>query len=527
MKKFLKIFLGVLFAALLLGTFWFLWQKTRPVKVVYTIVQPKLDTLKQYVVATGKVEPRDEVLIKPQISGIVSDVYKEAGQMVRKGEVIATVKVVPEMGQLSSAESRVSVAEISLDQTRREFNRTEALHKKGVVSDEEYEQGRTALRKAQEELQNAKENMEIVKNGITSRYKELSNTQIRSTIDGMILDVPVKVGNSVIQSNTFNDGTTIATVADMSNMLFRGNVDETDVGKLHETMPVKLTIGALQNVELDALLEYVSPKATEDNGVIMFEVKAAVKIPENVFVRAGYSANASIVIQSREGVLTLPESTVEFEGDKTYVYLLTSADGAEEQTFDKHEVKIGLSDGINIELTEGVTAESLARLKPCFVTDGTGTVTAANSSSLNDAAAAVVIMTRAKAEELGCTPMVCIRDFAVAGYEASLMGYSPYFSSKKLAEKLDIDLTDIDFFEINEAFASQAFAVSRDLGLDPEKVNIYGGGISIGHPIGATGTILAIKCAYELAQRHPEKQDAMVSMCIGGGQGISMYFTKE
>lgn len=147
----------------------------------------------------------------------------------------------------------------------------------------------------------------------------------------------------------------------MSNMLFRGNVDETDVGKLHETMPVKLTIGALQNVELDALLEYVSPKATEDNGVIMFEVKAAVKIPENVFVRAGYSANASIVIQSREGVLTLPESTVEFEGDKTYVYLLTSADGAEEQTFDKHEVKIGLSDGINIELTEGVTAESKVR----------------------------------------------------------------------------------------------------------------------------------------------------------------------
>ena len=361
MKKFLKIFLGVLFAALLLGTFWFLWQKTRPVKVVYTIVQPKLDTLKQYVVATGKVEPRDEVLIKPQISGIVSDVYKEAGQMVRKGEVIATVKVVPEMGQLSSAESRVSVAEISLAQVRREYDRTAALHEKGIVSDEETEQSRTELAKAEEELRNAQENLEIVKNGITSRYKELSNTQIRSTINGMILDVPVKVGNSVIQSNTFNDGTTIATVADMSNMLFRGNVDETDVGKLHETMPVKLTIGALQNVELDALLEYVSPKATEDNGVIMFEVKAAVKIPENVFVRAGYSANASIVIQSREGVLTLPESTVEFEGDKTYVYLLTSADGAEEQTFDKHEVKIGLSDGINIELTEGVTAESKVR----------------------------------------------------------------------------------------------------------------------------------------------------------------------
>lgn len=176
---------------------------------------------------------------------------------------------------------------------------------------------------------------------------------------------------------------------------------------------------------------------------------------------------------------------------------------------------------------KGVTAESLAKLRPCFVTDGTGSVTAGNSSSLNDAAAAVVIMSRAKAEELGCTPMVAIRGYAIAGFDASLMGYSPYFSSKKLAEKLELDLAAIDFFEINEAFASQAFAVARDLGLDQEKVNIYGGGISLGHPIGATGTVLAIKCAYELARRDPEKRDAMVSMCIGGGQGISMYFTAE
>ena len=356
MKKFLKIFAAVVFAALLLGTFWFLWQKTRPAKVVYTILEPVPDTLKQFVVATGKVEPRDEVLIKPQISGIISNVRKEAGQSVSKGEVIATVKVVPEMGQLSSAESRVSVAEISLAQTRREHDRTTALHAKGVVSDEEAEQSRTALAKAEEELQNARENLEIVKNGISSRFKELSNTQIRSTIDGMILGVPIKVGNSVIQANTFNDGTTIATVADMSNMLFRGNVDETDVGKLREGMPVKLTIGALQNVELDALLEYVSPKATEDNGVVLFEVKAAVTVPDEVFVRAGYSANASVMIESREGVLTLPESTVEFEEGKSYVYVLTSAEGAEEQTFDKREVQLGLSDGINIEIKEGVTA---------------------------------------------------------------------------------------------------------------------------------------------------------------------------
>lgn len=361
MKKFVKIFLGVLFAALLLGTIYFLWQKTKPVKVVYTIVEPKLDTLKQFVVATGKVQPRDEVLIKPQISGIISEVRKEAGEKVRKGEVIATVKVIPELGQLSGAESRVSVAEISLAQTRREFERTQTLHDKGVVSKEEFEQGRTSLQKAEEELQNARENLQIVQNGIAERYKELSNTQIRSTIDGMILDVPIKVGNSVIQANTFNDGTTIATVADMTNMQFQGNVDETDVGKLKEEMPVKLTIGAMQNVTLDAMLEYVSPKSTEDNGVILFEVKAAVTIPDSVFVRAGYSANASIVIKSREGVLTLPEGTIEFEGDKTYVYVLTSAQGASDQTFDKREVKVGLSDGMNIEIISGIVATDKVR----------------------------------------------------------------------------------------------------------------------------------------------------------------------
>lgn len=361
MKRILLILVGVAFAALLLSTFWFLWKKTRPVKTVYAIEQPKLDTLRQFVVATGKVQPRDEVEIKPQISGIIAQLHKEAGQTVRKGEIIATVKVIPEMGQLSSAESRVSVAELSLAQTRREAERTETLHAKGVVSDEELEQSRTALSKAKEELQNARENLEIVQNGITSRYTELSNTQIRSTIDGMILAVPIKVGNSVIQANTFNDGTTIATVADMSNMQFQGNVDETDVGKLHEGMGVKLTIGALQNVELDAVLEYVSPKATEDNGVVLFEVKAAARIPADVFVRAGYSANANIVIENREGVLTLPESTVEFDEGKSYVYVLTSSEESEEQTFDKREITIGLSDGIRVEILSGITADDKVR----------------------------------------------------------------------------------------------------------------------------------------------------------------------
>lgn len=251
MKKVLKISLGILFLILLIGTFVFLWNKTRPVKEVYAIVKPHIDTLEKRAVATGKVEPRDEVLIKPQISGIVSEVYKQAGEPVRQGEVIAKVKVIPDMATLNAAESRVNVARINLAQTKQEFERVKGLFDSGVVAKEEFEKNETEYSKAKEELQNAQDNLEIVQNGIAKRNAELSNTQIRSTITGMVLDVPIKVGNSVILSNNFNDGTTIASVADMNNMIFRGKVDETEVGRIREGMPVKLTIGALQDISLD------------------------------------------------------------------------------------------------------------------------------------------------------------------------------------------------------------------------------------------------------------------------------------
>ena len=364
MKKFLKILLAAIFVGLLLSTFVFLWRKTRPQTTTYSLVSPRTDTLRRTVVAPGKVEPRDEVLIKPQISGIVSELHKEAGQLVRKGEVIATVKVIPELASLNSAESRVAVARLSLDQARTEQERTAALYAKGVVAAEEFEQGRTALRKAEEELRNAQDNLEITRNGIANRYREQSNTQVRSTIDGMILDVPVKEGNSVIQANTFNDGTTIASVADMSDMLFRGKVDETDVGKLRTGMPVRLTVGAMQDVELAARLEYVAPKAAEENGLVLFEVKAAAAIPDSLFVRAGYSANAEIEILRREGVLVLPESCVEFEGDKAWVHVLTSEEEAPEQTFERREVRTGISDGIDVEIVSGIDESDRIRSNP-------------------------------------------------------------------------------------------------------------------------------------------------------------------
>ncbi len=359
MKKYTKfIFIG-LFVFVLIWTFVFLWKKSRPVKVEYQIVTPVVGTIEKKTVATGKVEPRDEVLIKPQISGIVSEVCKEAGQSVKAGEVLAKVKVIPEMGTLSAAESRVNVAQINLRQTQKEYDRTKELYKGKVIASEEFERAETEWMRAKEELQNAQDNLEIVRDGIAKRSSQFSNTQIRATITGMILDVPIKVGNSVIQSNNFNDGTTIATIADMSDMIFKGKIDETEVGRIKEGMPLTLTIGALQDMKFNAILEYISPKSIEENGAILFEIKAAAEVPDSVFVRAGYSANAEIILDRCQEVLTIPESTVEFQQDSTFVQVVTAEEP--ELELQRRYVKLGLSDGINIQVKEGLTASDKIR----------------------------------------------------------------------------------------------------------------------------------------------------------------------
>jgi len=351
-KKILRTILLVSVGAAVIGTFYFLWKKAQPVITVYEIVTPARDTIQTKTVATGNVEPRFEVLIKPQISGIISELMKEAGQMVREGEIIARIKVIPEMVQLNSAESRVRVAEISFKQVEETFLRDEKLSNSGVISKEEFAISQANYMKAKEERDNALSALEIIRDGISKSSNVASTTQIRSTITGMILDIPVKVGNSVIQSNSFNDGTTIASVADMNDMIFRGNVDETEIGRIHEGMPIKLTIGAMEGATFDAVLEYVSPKGIERSGAIQFEVKAAVTIPQNTFIRAGYSANAEIVLKEAENVLTIPESTVEFSGDSAFVQMVTQE--APKQEFERHHIKTGLSDGIKIEVTEGL-----------------------------------------------------------------------------------------------------------------------------------------------------------------------------
>ncbi|MDR0538464.1 MAG: efflux RND transporter periplasmic adaptor subunit [Tannerellaceae bacterium] len=358
-KKILRTFFITLIGITVLGTFFFLWKKAQPIITVYEIETPKRDTIETKTVATGSVEPRYEVLIKPQISGIISELLKEAGQMIREGDIIARIKVIPEMVQLNSAESRVNVANITLRQVEETFNRDEALFKQGVISREDFNLSNANYLKAKEEVTNAQNALEIIRDGIARNSKVTSTTQIRSTIAGMVLDVPVKVGNSVIQSNNFNDGTTIASVANMNDMIFRGNVDETEIGRIREGMSIKLTVGAMESREFDAILEYVSPKGVDKNGSIQFEIKAAITIPPDAFIRAGYSANASIVLNRAENILSIPESAIEFSGDSAFVHLLTAETPT--QTFERRQITTGLSDGIRIEVKEGLTIDDKIR----------------------------------------------------------------------------------------------------------------------------------------------------------------------
>lgn len=359
MKKYSKLFVAVIVAVIFIGTFVFLYQKSQPTPVVYSEFTPEVKDIQKTTVITGKIEPRNEVTVKPQISGIITELYKEAGDMVQQGEVIAKVKVIPDMGQLSSAEARVRLADINLKQAQVDFSREESLYKQKLVSADEFDKIKQTLRQAKEEVVAAQDALDVVKNGVSKSNASASSTLIRSTITGLILDVPVKVGNTVVLSNTFNDGTTIATVANMNDLIFRGNIDETEVGRLVEGMPMKITVGALQDLSFEANLEYVSPKAVESNGANQFEVKAAVHVIKGGKIRSGYSANAEIVLAKASKVLSIPESAIEFSGDSTFVYVVKGS--GEKKTYDRRAVTTGLSDGVNIEIKKGISAKDKVR----------------------------------------------------------------------------------------------------------------------------------------------------------------------
>lgn len=352
MKAFLKVFIILVLLGIFGYTMYFLWAKSQEQPVVFETTQAFETDIVKKTTATGSVKPRKEIEIKPKVSGIIQEIFVEEGQILKKGDLIAKVKIIPNMVNLNNAESRVDRAKIQLQYNSTIYQRQKDLYDKGVIAKSEFEEAETTFRNAEEELDAAKANLELIRDGQTSKSESTTNTVITSTIEGMVLEIPVEEGNSVIESNTFNDGTTIATVADMGEMIFEGKIDESEVGKIKEGMPLILTIGAIEDVEFEAMLEHISPKGLEENGAVQFEIRAQVKLRDDYFIRAGYSANAAIVLDRRDQVLAISESQLGFENDTVFVEIET-----EPQVFEKRIVQTGLSDGINIEITGGLGKE--------------------------------------------------------------------------------------------------------------------------------------------------------------------------
>ncbi|WP_306642970.1 efflux RND transporter periplasmic adaptor subunit [Sanyastnella coralliicola] len=335
------------------GTLYYLKEKESTGPETFDTKKAEKTDIVLKTVANGSVQPRQEIEIKPQISGIISEIYVQAGDIVEEGDLLAKVKVIPDMVSMSNAENRLERARIALDNADMDYERNKQLLDKGVIAPADFQQFEIARRQANEEFKAAQDNLQIVREGVAKRSGGATLTKVRSTISGMILDVPIKKGNSVIEANNFNDGTTIASVAAMDDLIFLGKLDESEVEKLSPGMELILTIGAIENKTYKAELEYISPKGVEENGAIQFEIKAAVKLDSTDFIRAGYSANADVVLDRRDQVMAVPEAVIQFDEEQnTYVEVSDGNSG-----WTRKDVELGLSDGIMVEILSGITEE--------------------------------------------------------------------------------------------------------------------------------------------------------------------------
>ncbi|MFT4660952.1 MAG: HlyD family secretion protein [Patiriisocius sp.] len=348
----------VLVVGVAIGVFSKLYMDEQEEPQKYELEMLEKNNIMVKTVATGSVVPRREIDIKPNVSGIVDEIMVIAGDRIKKGDVIARIKVVANVANISSAENRVNRAKIALDNAKRDFDRNKNLFDQEVIAQATFQVFQNAKENAQEELLAAKDQLQIIKKGVSSRSGKSTNTLVKSTVNGMVLDVPLEVGNSVIEANNFNDGTTVATVANMGDMIFDGKIDESEIEKLKEGMEILVSVGAIEGEDFTANLEYVSPKGVEENGAIQFDIKAAMKFPDDVFIRAGYSANANIVIDQRDSVWTISESVIQYEkkedGEKEdkkkpFVEILVG-----ENKYEKRDVELGLSDGIMVEVLSGI-----------------------------------------------------------------------------------------------------------------------------------------------------------------------------
>ncbi len=354
MKKSITVIILILIVVTFGFSMVYLYQKNAEDPIVYETEKPSKQTIIKKAVATGSILPLEEVLIKPNISGVIEEIYVEGGDYVKTGDLLAKIRVVPNLNALNDAKNNIDEAKINLDDQKRNLDRQQALFQKGVISQVDLERAEVSFDQAKQAYQAANERYDIVKTGTTRGLSSAANTLIRSTVTGMVLEVPVEVGNQVIESNNFNEGTTIAAVADVEKMIFEGKVDESEVGKITEDLPLEITVGALEDQVFDAVLDYIAPKGNEENGAIQFEIKGTLTKADSIFIRAGLSANASIILDRADSVLALKEALVQFDPDTKEPFVEVSTG---EQQFEKRDVELGISDGIYVEVKSGIEAE--------------------------------------------------------------------------------------------------------------------------------------------------------------------------
>lgn len=327
--------------------------------MVYETEKPSKQNIIKKTVATGSIIPLEEVLIKPNISGVIEEVYVKGGDLVKSGDMLARIKVVPNLNALNDAKNAIDEAKIGLDDQKRNYERQQNLFDKGVISKVDLERAQLSFDQAQQAYGAANKRYDIIKTGTTRGYGNAANTIIRATVSGMVLEVPVEVGNQVIESNNFNEGTTIASIADVDKMIFEGKVDESEVGKIKERLPLEITVGAIEDKVFDAVLDYIAPKGNIENGAIQFEIKGTLNKQDTVFIRAGLSANASIILGRADSVLAVKEALVQFDPDtkKPFVEIATGV-----QQFERREVELGISDGIYVEVKSGIGADDAIKV---------------------------------------------------------------------------------------------------------------------------------------------------------------------
>lgn len=356
MNKYLKYFLIFAFVIAAIAAAVFFINSNSKSSITYESQNPFITSIEKKTVATGKLIPEDEVEIKPQISGIIEKIYLEEGAEVKAGDLIAKIKIVPNEQSLNSSRGRVRNAEISIANVKIEYDRNKSLFDKGVISSQDFNSLQLQYDQAKQELQNAKSDYQIIRKG-SAGGSTSANTNIRATVSGTILEIPVEEGDQVIESNNFNDGTTIASIADLTKMIFEGKVDEGEVGKLKVGTPLKISLGALEGQELDAKLRFIAPKGIEETGAVQFKIEGDVEVKEDVFIRAGYSANASIVLEKKENVLVISEALLQFDEETDDPFVEIFIGSLEDQEFEKRDIKIGISDGVNVEILSGLTEE--------------------------------------------------------------------------------------------------------------------------------------------------------------------------